>query len=591
MNWPEAIELAFSERWDGLVRLVRGPGGRDKAREKNEYEHLPLHYSMFAVKNKAPVAVVELLLAAYPEGAREKDFDANLPLHLAAANNAPVAVVELLLAAYPEGAREKDFGGNLPLHLAVANNAPVAVVELLLEVYPEAVRVSGNGSKTPLVYAGKRKANREVVLLLKRYTKISDEELRRSEARARWAREKQEREEREEQEREEREEQEREEREERERVVPGVIDLVYKKDWDALLRVVRGPEGGTKARERDWRGFLPLRLAVMFQAPAEVIRALVDAYPGATRERAGKPPRTPLEYARQRNVPVAVVTALLDTMTREEREREERERREREERERRERETRERREREERERRERVTRERREHEERERRERVTRERRLREERERRLRRLEALEAELAQRQTELDEREHRLTEQTRQHHSPEAHLQREHDAMTSSDEAQVRRFEYEDVHRATNGFANHTTLGAGGFGSVYAASPIPGVGGGADLAVKRIRDAEQFAAELNVLMSFRARHPHVLPLLGFTVRDRDYFLVLPRMVNGSLDVTLPNLDVHTRVRAVAETASALEYLHNPSLGHDVARPANSASAGGAAGARTWSKAR
>ena len=43
-----------------------------------------------------------MLLAAYPEAAKEKDRNGKLPLRLAAANKASEAVVAVLLAAYPE---------------------------------------------------------------------------------------------------------------------------------------------------------------------------------------------------------------------------------------------------------------------------------------------------------------------------------------------------------------------------------------------------------------------------------------------------------------------------------------------------------
>jgi hypothetical protein len=35
--------------------------------------------------------------------AKEKDFFGDLPLHLACANKAPIAAVSALLAAYPDG--------------------------------------------------------------------------------------------------------------------------------------------------------------------------------------------------------------------------------------------------------------------------------------------------------------------------------------------------------------------------------------------------------------------------------------------------------------------------------------------------------
>ena len=61
-----------------------------------------------ALTNNAAPAVVEWLVTAYPEAAREKDGDGRLPLHIAFENEAAPAVVERLVAAYPAAARAKD---------------------------------------------------------------------------------------------------------------------------------------------------------------------------------------------------------------------------------------------------------------------------------------------------------------------------------------------------------------------------------------------------------------------------------------------------------------------------------------------------
>jgi ankyrin repeat protein len=80
-----------------------------------------LHY---AAKQSASVAVVEALLAAYPEAAKKKDADQRLPLHWAATCVAPSkAIVKALLDAYPAAAREKDMGMRTPLHYAAAGEA------------------------------------------------------------------------------------------------------------------------------------------------------------------------------------------------------------------------------------------------------------------------------------------------------------------------------------------------------------------------------------------------------------------------------------------------------------------------------------
>jgi len=51
--------------------------------------------------------VIQALVAAYLNGAKAKDKYLWLPLNYAAWNKAPVDVIQALVAAYPEEAKEK----------------------------------------------------------------------------------------------------------------------------------------------------------------------------------------------------------------------------------------------------------------------------------------------------------------------------------------------------------------------------------------------------------------------------------------------------------------------------------------------------
>ena len=82
---------------------------------------LPLHA---AIVFKAPEAVVESLIAAYPKGAQCKDDQGMLPLHLAFRNGSTEGVVNLLLLAFPESIDVMDRKGRIPLVLAQASNSP-----------------------------------------------------------------------------------------------------------------------------------------------------------------------------------------------------------------------------------------------------------------------------------------------------------------------------------------------------------------------------------------------------------------------------------------------------------------------------------
>ena len=69
-----------------------------------------------------------------------KFADGDMPLHCAAQNSSSVAVVQALLAAYPEAVKTTTKGGHTPLHIAAQNSSSVAVVQALLAAYPEAAQ-------------------------------------------------------------------------------------------------------------------------------------------------------------------------------------------------------------------------------------------------------------------------------------------------------------------------------------------------------------------------------------------------------------------------------------------------------------------
>ena len=58
-----------------------------------------------AIEKKAPLAVVQALLAADPEAAKLADKNGELPLDIALRNNAPLEVAQALGAANPEASK------------------------------------------------------------------------------------------------------------------------------------------------------------------------------------------------------------------------------------------------------------------------------------------------------------------------------------------------------------------------------------------------------------------------------------------------------------------------------------------------------
>jgi len=74
-----------------------------------------------------------------------------LPLHAALIFRAPHEVIEALLEVFPAGAKFKDDQGMLPLHLCLRNKTPdFAIIEELLTAHPGAIYVNDRKGRTPL---------------------------------------------------------------------------------------------------------------------------------------------------------------------------------------------------------------------------------------------------------------------------------------------------------------------------------------------------------------------------------------------------------------------------------------------------------
>ena len=172
---------------------------------------------------------------------------------------------------------------------------------------------------------------------------------------------------------------------------------------------------------------------------------------------------------------------------------------------------------------------------------------------------------------------------------------------------QVRVLFYGELEEATEGFSSDRRIGGGGFGSVFKAVGLRGVG---ECAVKRLDEGSmqgqlEFLQEVQVLGG--CRHENLLPLLAFSA-DRapegaggGVCLVSPLMRGGSLEDRLfpladgasarlallgaapqpAPLAWDVRLQIGVDIASAMEYLHaveaethKPQVLHRDVKPAN-----------------
>lgn len=153
------IEIIRDEQWVPVYRRVNKVPEqvRDKCLvnlDGQSTEAYPLHY---LCKNKdVPLAIVDAFLGTCPEAARTPDAVLGwLPIHIACKHDASVAVLDMLVQAYPEGLSTADKDGNLPLHYACALESPECA-RYLLQACSETVSLKNNKGQTPLHLACSR---------------------------------------------------------------------------------------------------------------------------------------------------------------------------------------------------------------------------------------------------------------------------------------------------------------------------------------------------------------------------------------------------------------------------------------------------
>lgn len=159
---PVLRTLIYKKQWDEVESVLkRSPSQAESADRMGD---LPLHE---ACLQGAPFSVVKNLLAAYPDGIKQKGFCGRLALHYAAYVKPSLHLIRLLLQRYPEGATIFDADGRLPLHLAVVRNAPKQVIETLICAYPKGLKTPNRFGSTPLMLA----RNNQMAGLLKKEEK------------------------------------------------------------------------------------------------------------------------------------------------------------------------------------------------------------------------------------------------------------------------------------------------------------------------------------------------------------------------------------------------------------------------------------
>lgn len=143
-----------------------------------------------------------------------------------------------------------------------------------------------------------------------------------------------------------------------------------------------------------------------------------------------------------------------------------------------------------------------------------------------------------------------------------------------------------EVESATDGFSNRRLLGKGRYGSVYKAI----FADGQVMAVKRIEPsivlrkagsnyAFNFSAEIRALS--RARHPNIVPILGYCEAPTERMVITDFMPRRTLQYHLHEggivFDWSRRMQIALDSAQGIEYLHEgtaPHIIHGDIKPSN-----------------
>lgn len=165
-KWDEVIDAVNEDQSMASTRIDSDNlnGTLDKSKSSVLAGYLPLHV---ALANGAPLAVIEVLLNAYPASAKIATKHGVLPCHYAAAGLS-VEILKALLSCYPAGAAAKDSEGNIALHYAAICNAPLEVFSALLDANIEGCLTQNSDGEIPIeVYFLKNKDSRNMEVVNK----------------------------------------------------------------------------------------------------------------------------------------------------------------------------------------------------------------------------------------------------------------------------------------------------------------------------------------------------------------------------------------------------------------------------------------
>lgn len=279
---PILFKALSDSRWsDALKHLSQKPEDASIWTLSPNPKDPPCHLLPFhiCIRRNAPLHVVKAVIAAEPSATKRREFMGMLPLHVACTVENSIELITYLIETYPKAAAKIDAVGMLPLHKAcISGSHPSDTIVELLKAYPKALRTADNKAFLPQDYV-----SRDAGSLLKIFKR--GEEF--------W--------------------------EACEIKKNTLSNLICQKQFDtAKLRLQEKPK---EARIWTVHPFVPYRYlalhyACILNAPTDLVKALLEAYPDALSLDCQEHDMLPLHLACQHSARPQTVEVLLDSYAR-----------------------------------------------------------------------------------------------------------------------------------------------------------------------------------------------------------------------------------------------------------------------------------